>query len=364
VMRLGRALATGLGGGIAVMVIGVGLSYAAKSALPLNVRHDTTFTTGTTYFAYVQVCTYITVAVLAQAVVAGLVAARVRRHRPALIALAVSLTGTLAALGWFGVLMFSRCIDLYGTAPARCVPAVGLADLTGYLHTILIKGLIVAVPGALLGVAISALRRRRTYAATPAAEPAGVPALPVVVIALLAAVMIAAPLPGLPGDSNMWTGYASSSTAVAEDPGPQQSTVDSCVVGTWIETANESHVKSPAGVDVRFTSAGRVQRFRADGTAVLDFGTGNVTTGTLNGKTLQSVSSGTITFRYDTEAGQIRYSSPTASGTTTVTMDGVVQETGALKASVEPEQYVCQGDVMTQTGTSFTIQLARTSRTG
>ncbi|SFR02657.1 Zn-dependent protease with chaperone function [Lentzea waywayandensis] len=365
-LRLGRALTTGLGGGVAVMVIGVALSYVAKSALPLNVRRDTTFTTETTYFGYVQLCTYITVAVLAQAVVAGLVAARVRRHRPALIALAVSLTGTLAAIGWLGVLLFSRCIDLYGTAPARCVPAVGLTDLTGYLHTILIKGLIVAVPGALLGAAVGALRRRRTHPGTLASEPARrAPALPVVAVALLAAVMIVAPLPGLAGDWNLWTGHVSSSTAAPDEEGdPKPPPVDACVVGTWIETANESHVKSPSGADVRFTSTGRVQRFRADGTAVLDFGTGNVTTGTLNGKTLQSVSSGTITFRYDTAAGQIRYSSPTASGTTVVTMDGVVQETRALEASVEPEHYVCQGDVMTQTGTSFTIQLARTSHTG
>ncbi|MFJ8965933.1 M48 family metalloprotease [Lentzea sp. NPDC102401] len=384
-MRLDRPLTTGLVGGIAVMVIGVALSYVAKSALPLNVRQDTTFTTGTTYFGYVQLSTYITLAVLAQAVVAGLVAARVRRHRPALVALAVSLTGTLAAIGWLGVLMFSRCVDLYGNAPTRCVPTVSLPDLTGYLHTILIKGLILAVPGALLGAAVSALRRRRSHPATPASGPAGARGVPVVVIALLAAVMIVAPLSGLPGDWNIWTGHVSSSSAVPDDEGdakpppqttptsatsagrdisPQETTVDTCVVGTWIETANESHVKSPGGVDVRFTSAGRVQRFRADGTAVLDFGTGNVTTGTFDGKTLRSVSSGTITFRYDTGAGQILYSSPMASGTTTVTIDGVVQETRALEASVEPEHYVCQGDVMTQTGASFTIQLARTSRTG
>ncbi|MFJ5986327.1 M48 family metalloprotease [Lentzea sp. NPDC092896] len=355
-LRLGRALTIGLGGGIATAVIGVVLSYVAKSALPLNVRHDTSFTTETTYFGYVQLCTYITVAVLAQAVVAGLVAARARRHRPALIALAVSLTGTLAAVGWLGVLLFSRCIDLYGTAPASCVPAVSLTDLTGQLHTILVKGLIAAVPGALLGAAVGALRRR-----PDPADARDVPAVAVVVIALLAAVMIAAPLPRLAGDWRLWTGYEA---PAGNDIGPQVTTVDTCVVGTWVETANESHVKSPAGLDVRFTSTGRVQRFRTDGTAVLDFGTGNVTTGTLNGKTIQSVSSGTITFTYTTEAGQILYSSPTASGTTVVTMDGVVQETRALEAGVEPESYVCQGDVMTQTGTSFTIRLARTSHTG
>lgn len=180
----------------------------------------------------------------------------------------------------------------------------------------------------------------------------------------------------------MWTVDVSASTAVPDDEGdlkpppqttstsPQESTVDKCVVGTWVETANESHVKSPRGVDVRFTSSGRVQRFRADGTGVLDFGTGNVTTGELYGKIIQSVTSGTITFRYDTAAGQIRYSSPTASGTTTVTLDGVVQETGALEASAEPDHYTCQGDTMTRTGTvtrtgvSYTIHLARTSHTG
>lgn len=349
-LRLRQALTIGLGGGVAVIVIGVALSYVAKSALPLNVRQDTTFTAETTYFGYVQLCTYITLAVLAQAVVAGLVAARVRRYRPALIALAVSVTGTLATIGWLAVLLFSRCIDLYGTAPASCAPVVGLADLTGYLHTILIKGLILAVPGALLGAAIAALLRRRTP--EPADRTVPTFALP------LAVVMIAAALPGLSGAWNTWTGYASPSTAAPTTP--QETTVDTCVVGTWVETSNESHVKSPAGVDVRFTSSGRVQRFRADGTAVLDFGTNNVTTGTLNGKTLQSVSSGTITFTYDTEAGQILYSNPTASGTTTVTMDGVVQQTGPLEAGVEPEQYTCQGDTMTQTGAAFTIRLART----
>ncbi|WP_439658541.1 M48 family metalloprotease [Lentzea sp. HUAS TT2] len=360
-LRLRQALTIGLGGGVAVMIIGVALSYVAKSALPLNVRQDTTFTTETTYFGYVQLCTYITVAVLAQAVVAGLVAARVRRYRPALIALAVSVTGTLATIGWLAVLLFSRCIDLYGTAPASCAPVVGLTDLTGYLHTILVKGLILAVPGALLGAAIAALLRRRTP------EPADAPGVPTsaLPVALLAVVMIVAALPGLPGDWNTWTGYVNSSTAAPDDEkppptNPPETTVDTCVVGTWVETSNESHVKSPAGVDVRFTSSGRVQRFRADGTAVLDFGTENVTTGTLNGKTLRSVSSGTITFTYDTEAGQILYSNPTASGTTTVTMDGVVQQTGPLEAGVEPEQYTCQGDTMTQTGAAFTIRLTRT----
>jgi len=397
--RVRPALTTGAAGGLAVIAVGIALSYAARSALPLTIRQDVTFTSSTSYFAYVWFTAYVTTALLVQAVVAAIVAAGPHRPRPALVLLAVSVTGTLAALGWVGVSWFSLCaVDLVGTANGKCVPAITITDIAGYLHTILIKGTLVAIPAALLGATLGTRSWRQTAARTPtpqhhavAGRPPDRPAqaLAKATVILLSATLITTSLLQLPRSRDTWaaTGLPASanqiSTNPATSPPPPTSAdpassvpagLDPCVIGTWTETAAESHLTLASGTTVVLTARGMIRQLRADGTGSDDYGTGYVLTGIvptgpLKGQRIDLTITGTATFIYQTANGTIQLSNVTIIGTQTTRINGEVKDNSALKYTSDPDRYTCQADTMTTTnvstpGVSATSHLKRTGPAG
>ena len=141
--------------------------------------------------------------------------------------------------------------------------------------------------------------------------------------------------------------------------------VDACVVGTWRET---SDVSGPP--DDQWTTSGVVQKFRADGTGLIDYGSGVIVRGKIGGDSAQYIYTGTVTYRYRNVNGGTEYLDVSSQGTVTVKVNGVQTSTGPLSIddlSDLDEKYTCSGDSMTQSSTnpdnSYTIKLTRTSRT-
>jgi Zn-dependent protease with chaperone function len=216
-MRLGLALRAGLFGGLAVIVTTIILAIAAKTALPLSLRRPPSETPGsiTVSFVHVYNATNIAVAVLAQALVAAVVATRARSHRCTLTLLATSLTATLATAGLLFVTdPVSRCIDLFGNM--RCFGNIEAGYIARYLHWVTITGLVLAIPAALTSAAIATLWRRRHTSTDPKTQalpqPLATPTqqrplpriLTATTITLVATAMTTATLIRLPQAWNFW----------------------------------------------------------------------------------------------------------------------------------------------------------------
>lgn len=124
-------------------------------------------------------------------------------------------------------------------------------------------------------------------------------------------------------------------------PAPSKSGVD-CLVGDWLEVSFVTNA-SIFGTDVQLTGKGALMRFTAAGLSVtvLD----NVShTGTAQGDTYEVIHNGSLTLNYVADDKTINYSNPQATGTTTWKVDGKVEDTEPIKASLKPETYRCSGD--------------------
>jgi hypothetical protein len=156
---------------------------------------------------------------------------------------------------------------------------------------------------------------------------------------------------------------SSASASPSESPSPSPSTSedplhDSCVIGTWRETSHDTDV-TVDGVRVRLHSRGTVQHFKADGTLAITHGRGVNAVGKANNRTYERVTSGTMSYNWQTSRGQILYSNATARGTVIWRQSG--RETGRepLTGSIDPERYTCQGDSLREFGPTWTIELER-----
>jgi hypothetical protein len=154
----------------------------------------------------------------------------------------------------------------------------------------------------------------------------------------------------------------SASASPSASPSPVDPLHDPCVIGTWTET---SHTEDDQieGNTVRLTSSGAVQKYAADGTNSLDFGSGITRSGTLSGTRYELITTGHVTFHWQSRGGSLLYSDPQASGTTTDKRNGSVQQTSPLQGGITPEQYTCAGDALREFGSDYTIELARVSHT-
>lgn len=147
----GLALRTGAAGGVAVLMIGCLLPIAAKSALPLETRASS--------FGWVQDASYISVAVLMHVVVAAVVAGAASRSRPILVAVSASALSAVSLLGMLAMWAVGNCINVTGKASCR-FPRTTFSELARNLHTIELRGMLLAAIGCLIGVAIARLFRR------------------------------------------------------------------------------------------------------------------------------------------------------------------------------------------------------------
>jgi hypothetical protein len=145
-------------------------------------------------------------------------------------------------------------------------------------------------------------------------------------------------------------GARPSPTAGGATPGGTTGTpaaaIDPCLVGMWIEVSYES-VVDLSGLDLppaRVRGAGRTLTFRADGTELVDYGTGV----TYRDGAFEETASGRTEFRVTTRAGQLSFQ-PLVDGTRfEYRYDGAV--VGSTEGNWAPADvvYTCSGDTMTQ----------------
>lgn len=156
---------------------------------------------------------------------------------------------------------------------------------------------------------------------------------------------------------------ASPTPAASESPSPEPSTSedplhDSCMIGTWRETSNDSDATID-GVKVRLHSWGAIQHFRADGTLLINYGAGINARGKVNNRTYEVISSGRLTYNWQTSGGQILYSNAKASGTNIWRQSGRETRRAPLSGSIDPERYTCDGDSLREFGPTWSIELRR-----
>lgn len=152
--------------------------------------------------------------------------------------------------------------------------------------------------------------------------------------------------------------------APSASPSPEPSTSedplhDSCVIGTWRETSHDSDT-TIGGVRVRLHSSGATQHFKADGTLVVNYGGRGINArGKVNNRTYEVISTGRLTYNWQTNGGQILYSNAKATGTVIWRQSG--KETGRtpLSGSLDPERYTCRGNSLREFGPTWTIELER-----
>lgn len=161
-----------------------------------------------------------------------------------------------------------------------------------------------------------------------------------------------------PGDA-----LPSGSPSTSPSPSPEPSTSedplhDSCLIGTWQETSHDSDTTID-GVKMRLHSWGATQHFKANGTLTIDYGDGNNARAKVNNRTYEMISSGILTYNWQTNQGQILYSNAKGLGTVIYRQSG--RETGRsqLTGSLDPERYTCDGNSLRQFGPTWTIELRR-----
>jgi hypothetical protein len=128
-------------------------------------------------------------------------------------------------------------------------------------------------------------------------------------------------------------------------PSPS-STLDPCLFGTWIGTADDV----PATINsqpVMYTShGGPTQIFRPDGINVLEFGPAATETVQVNGNTWTEVYHGRATARYETVNGELLVSDVSAQGTQTLLENGSYSNGGPLTLNTQPDRYTCSGNTL------------------
>jgi hypothetical protein len=141
------------------------------------------------------------------------------------------------------------------------------------------------------------------------------------------------------------------------------SNIDQCVIGTWEVTSYAEDVAVEDVGKVHVTGKGGTVKFRSNGTGVTDYGSGTTFNATLQGHAVVLVATGTITYSYGTSNGSIAYSDVKASGTETVSVDGVQATSQALEGDSDPARYTCTGDSLKEFTTLKQIELHRISAT-
>jgi hypothetical protein len=134
--------------------------------------------------------------------------------------------------------------------------------------------------------------------------------------------------------------------------------IDPCLVGTWIEVSYES-VIDLSGLDLppaRVRGAGRTLTFRADGTELVDYGTGV----TYRDGAFEEIASGSTEFRVTTRAGRLSFQ-PLVDGTRfEFRYDGEVVGSTEGDWQPVPVAYTCSGNTMTQAlGDSYAADYQR-----
>jgi Zn-dependent protease with chaperone function len=356
----GRALAVGAIAGMAIVSIGLLLPYAARAALPLDVRQVPTNLNDdfpAPDFRTVYGHTYRAMAVLTQAVAAAVIAAWATRLRPVLVPLTVLTTAVIATQGFYVSRALANHLGVFGKPRQFSVSsALPDQDVGFILSMMLAWGIVAAIPAGLLGAGLGALwrRRRPSRPVALASDPRpGANRATITAVGLLGAAVLAATTTLAPDADDRWMPDPVPAAAAIPLPAaptkPISSAVDRCVLGTWRETLHQNDSLVVGEKRTRFTSSGITQTFRPDGTATVNYDGGTPLTATVDGQHLSIVVRGRGTIRFRSARGTITYRDGKGTGTQTLKINGTVRSRSTLRWRFDPDHYTCNGDTMRQT---------------
>ncbi|WP_037618213.1 M48 family metalloprotease [Streptomyces aureus] len=377
---VGRALAVGAAAGLAAVVAGIALPYAARGALPPEVRRASgpSAVSEALSFPVVHAQTYLAVAALFQAAAAAGTVLVCRRQRPVLVPLAVTVTAVLGTLGFYVSRGTSRCVAVTDLAAGVCGPRAFLpdADTAVHLHEVVAWGVVAAVPAGLLGAAVAALsgsRRRRPGSMAETAHvdtPRRRSVLLAPALGLPAVLLLAGAAAGIPDDYPVWR-----ATPVAASPPPlngrgasasSDRKNDPCLLGTWRVSAARQRLRVE-GSPLWLTGGGGTWTFRPDGTLVVDHGENFSEAATLNGRPVVLHATGSVSVHFLTADGVIGYYGETVRrpGELTVRLGGTYLVRQELTAGFTPDHYTCTERAVrlsppsSATGSSYEMTLTR-----
>ncbi|MFI6407236.1 M48 family metalloprotease [Streptomyces sp. NPDC050548] len=365
---IGRALTVGAVAGLGAVAAGIALPFAARGALPPEVRRigDPSAVLGTLPFSVVHASTYLAVTALLQAAAAAGTALVCRGLRPVLVPLAVTVTAVLGTLGFYVSHGTSRCVAVTGVAPDVCGAREFLpdADAAFHLHEVVAWGVVAAVPAGLLGAAVAALSGHRRGPSEGGTDTARGntrrPTLLPPMLGLLAALPLAGAAAGIPQDYLLWRPAAPA--VVAQPPLNGQDTSgssvrrnDPCLLGSWRASPARQRIRVD-GSNVWLTGEGGTWTFRPDGTLIIDDGKGVSETATLHGRPVVLRTSGSVTTRYRTANGKIGYygSALRRPGELSLRVGETYVVREKRTASFSPDRYRCAGRAVHLTPASQT----------
>jgi hypothetical protein len=164
-----------------------------------------------------------------------------------------------------------------------------------------------------------------------------------------------------PSASPLASATATATTSASPSPEPSTSEDplhDSCLIGTWQETSHDSDT-TIEGVRMRLHSWGATQHFKANGRLTVDYGDANNARAKVVNTTYEVISSGILTYNWQTSQGQILYSNAKGQGTVIYRKSGRETSRVPLSGSIDPERYTCSGDSLREFGPTWTIELRR-----
>jgi hypothetical protein len=148
-------------------------------------------------------------------------------------------------------------------------------------------------------------------------------------------------------------------TAPASPKPTLPSTIDSCVVGTWIATTADTTLNYGT-VQVQLVSHhGPVEIDRPDGTLIEKYGSGTVYTGSYQGISWTDTFRGHATMHYEDRNGVVYLSHIAPNGQWTLLKDGVYNNSGALGIEAAPYHYSCGRRTMREFFSTGSIEYRR-----
>jgi hypothetical protein len=112
------------------------------------------------------------------------------------------------------------------------------------------------------------------------------------------------------------------------------------------------------GSEVRFNGKGATLRFSTDGSVFQEL-KNVVYAGSSSGNRYEIVVNGSLLMEYEADATTIRYSNPFGVGTSTLKINGTVSASEEISASLTPETYTCQGNLLRLAGEQSLTELQR-----
>ncbi|WP_435590629.1 M48 family metalloprotease [Nocardia sp. bgisy118] len=188
-------VAAGTIAGLSVVGFGICLAFWAQDAVPASDRRIGTPAGDAFLDTFWHA--YLTAAVALQVVAALAVLVRSRAFRMRGAVLAASIAAIIGTVGQLATWATARCIDLWGTNPASCVPPLSMPRLAADLHTVMLYGCLACVPI----VTLAALRR--PLVGKPNHLPARTIAGDIVVAGVVIVVLVAV-IANLPTAERVW----------------------------------------------------------------------------------------------------------------------------------------------------------------